>query len=434
MRLNTITSESTPVRLNLGCGDKILDGYVNVDAGPSRSGRQPDMLCDPRRLEPFADASADEILAIHAVVHYWRWEVVDILKEWVRVLKPGGRMVLECPNLASACQSLLQDPAHRARPDKNGQTSMWVFYGDPAWRDPEMMNRWGYTPESLGEAMRAAGLVNIRQEPAQFKLREPRDMRLVAEKPLQPVLAATAPAAMSAPPAPAPAIPPAPGLPGAPKASQAIWDDYLIWYYHTYVWKQTYYHGIRTLKLPSDMWNYQEIFFERGIDYVLETGTRHGGSALFFAHTLAARNAAGLVVSIDIDAKDRQVASHERIRFLIGDSAGAEMVEQVRRLIPQERGPLFLILDSDHSEAHVRRELETWVPFLNPGDYLVVEDTNVNGHPVRPDHGPGPWEAIHAYLAAHPGVLVHDQRRERKFGATSAPSGYYYKAPAVPSP
>lgn len=180
----------TPVRLNLGCGDKILDGYINVDVAPSRAGKKPDVLCDLHRLEPFANGDADEILAVHVVEHFWRWEVVDILKEWTRVLKPGGRMILECPNLISACQAFLADSSQRSRPDKNGQTTMWVFYGDPGWKDPLMVHRWGYTPESLGDVMREAGLVDIRQEPAQFKLREPRDMRVVGVKPNRPTGAA----------------------------------------------------------------------------------------------------------------------------------------------------------------------------------------------------------------------------------------------------
>jgi hypothetical protein len=46
-----------------------------------------------------------------------------------------------------------------------------------------MVHRWGYTPQSLATLMAEAGLANIRQEPAQFKLREPRDMRIVGEKP-----------------------------------------------------------------------------------------------------------------------------------------------------------------------------------------------------------------------------------------------------------
>ncbi len=169
-------------KLNLGCGDKILAGYVNVDVAASRRGHKPDVLCDLHRLTPFDDDTIDEILSVHVVEHFWRWEVVDVLKEWLRVMKPGGMMILECPNLISACQELLRNPDVATGPGQEGQRSMWVFYGDPAWKDPLMNHRWGYSPASLGEVMHEAGLVNLRQEPAQFKLREPRDMRIVGEK------------------------------------------------------------------------------------------------------------------------------------------------------------------------------------------------------------------------------------------------------------
>jgi hypothetical protein len=172
-----------PLRLNLGCGDKLLPGYVNVDVAESRAGAKPDVLCDLHALPMFGDDSADEILSVHVVEHFWRWEVLDVLREWVRVLRPGGRMVLECPNLISACQAFLADPDGASGPGQEGQRTMWVFYGDPAWRDPLMVHRWGYTPRSLARLMGEAGLVNVRQEPAEFKLREPRDMRVVGEKP-----------------------------------------------------------------------------------------------------------------------------------------------------------------------------------------------------------------------------------------------------------
>lgn len=172
-----------PLRLNLGCGDKILQGYVNVDVVQSRAGKKPDVICDLHDLAPFADNSADEILSVHVVEHFWRWEIRDVLREWIRVLKPGGRMIVECPNLLSACQTFMRNPQEFSREDKKGQRTMWVFYGDPAWKDPLMIHRWGYTPQSLAELLQEAGLADIRQEPAQFKLREPRDMRIVATKP-----------------------------------------------------------------------------------------------------------------------------------------------------------------------------------------------------------------------------------------------------------
>jgi hypothetical protein len=92
-------------------------------------------------------------------------------------------MIVECPNLLTACEELLRDPARAAGPGPEGQRTMWVFYGDPGWRDPLMCHRWNYTPQSLRALLEEAGLVNVRQEPAQFKLREPRDMRIVGVKP-----------------------------------------------------------------------------------------------------------------------------------------------------------------------------------------------------------------------------------------------------------
>jgi len=219
----------------------------------------------------------------------------------------------------------------------------------------------------------------------------------------------------------------APKHPDNEFSQERLWDGFLTWFYDANIWKRMTWHGIRTLKLPLDMWNYQEIIYERKVDWVIEAGTRHGGSALFFAEALAARGAVGKVISIDIDASARQIESHPAIEFLIGDSGSPEMAAQLAAMMPENRGTLFLILDSDHSCAHVLRELETWVPFLRGGDYLVVEDSAINGHPVRPDFGPGPYEAVQKYLNAHPNTLNHDAKRERKFGSSLAPMGYFVK-------
>lgn len=170
------------IKLNLGCGDKILEGYVNVDIVNERGGLQPDVVCDIKNLKIFENESVDEIMAIHVVEHFWRWEITDVIKEWIRVLKPNGKLILECPNLLSACKELVKDPINYSKPDKNGQRSMWVFYGDPGWKDPLMMHKWGYTPHSLAQLLYDCGLREIRQEKAQFKLREPRDMRITGVK------------------------------------------------------------------------------------------------------------------------------------------------------------------------------------------------------------------------------------------------------------
>jgi hypothetical protein len=183
-RITVTGGARAPVRLNLGCGDKRLEGYVNIDTA-RRAGTQPDMICDIRRLKAFPTDHADEILAVHVVEHFDRWEVAGILEEWLRVLAPGGKLILECPDITYACSRYVQSRTGGTPLDD--PVTMWPLYGDPSWRDPLMMHRWGYDPSSLGELMRSAGLVNVRQEPAQFKKREPRDMRVVGEKPTKSV-------------------------------------------------------------------------------------------------------------------------------------------------------------------------------------------------------------------------------------------------------
>jgi cephalosporin hydroxylase len=204
--------------------------------------------------------------------------------------------------------------------------------------------------------------------------------------------------------------------------------DYFRWYYDTEVWKRQHYRGVRILKAPTDLWNYQEIFTEYRIQWVVETGTLHGGSALYFADLLHLAGAPGKVITIDVFHGALQVRAHPGIEFIRASSASESTAARVRALLPAERGPLFMILDSDHSKAHVLRELELLTPLLQRGDYLVVEDTCVNGHPVRPEFGPGPMEALEDFLAANPGLFVADRAREEKFGCTAAPSGYLIKS------
>jgi predicted SAM-dependent methyltransferase len=56
------------IKLNLGCGDKILPGYINVDVASERKGKKPDVISDIRKLT-FDDNYADEILSVHVIEH-----------------------------------------------------------------------------------------------------------------------------------------------------------------------------------------------------------------------------------------------------------------------------------------------------------------------------------------------------------------------------
>ena len=168
------------MKLNIGCGDKILDGYVNVDVVDERAGNKPDVNCDVRTLESFPEECADEILAVHLIEHFYNWEVQDLLEVWYNTLKPGGTLILETPSLQEACRLIALEPSLIVQ---NPQRTMWPLYGDPQHKDPLMCHKWLYTPQTLAYELNQAGFVSIEMKPAQFKLREPRDFRLVGYKP-----------------------------------------------------------------------------------------------------------------------------------------------------------------------------------------------------------------------------------------------------------
>jgi cephalosporin hydroxylase len=220
---------------------------------------------------------------------------------------------------------------------------------------------------------------------------------------------------------------PAPYLrPGVLDSQDQSPQAYHLWYYHNKIWESTSWQGVPTLKSVSDMWNYQEILVELRPRLVVEFGTANGGSALFFASVLDGLGADYHILTVDTYAAriDDRVKTHQHIETLAAsstDPATGQRIAELRRGYP---GPVFAILDSDHSAQHVRAELELITPLLTSGDYVVVEDSNLNGHPVMPDYGPGPYEAVSGFLRDHPDSYSIDRAREAKFGFTFAPNGF----------
>jgi cephalosporin hydroxylase len=176
--------------------------------------------------------------------------------------------------------------------------------------------------------------------------------------------------------------------------------------------------GVRILKCPLDLWMFQDILHRTEPDLIIETGTARGGSAYFMA-CMCDLLGKGRIVTVDV--RDVERPSHPRITYLHGSSVDPAILDQVRSTIePGER--VMVALDSDHSEEHVYAELQEYPQLVTKGNYLIVEDTNVNGHPVWPDHGPGPMEALQRFLAETDDFEV--DRSCEKFLLTLNPSGY----------
>ncbi len=104
-----------------------------------------------------------------------------------------------------------------------------------------------------------------------------------------------------------------------------------------------------------------------------------------------------LVIGVDIILTDNaKRLNHPRIRLVEGSSTAPEVIAKVKALLPAAEG--FVVLDSDHSEKHVYDEMKLYNEFVSVGSYMVVEDTNINGHPVVKWFGPGPMEAVDRFL------------------------------------
>ncbi len=167
------------------------------------------------------------------------------------------------------------------------------------------------------------------------------------------------------------------------------------------VWQNLWFHNVRIIKNPLDLWMMQQIIYEVQPDFIVETGTWQGGSALYWAHTL---HGMGLensrVLTVDIQNLTQGASQHflwkKYVQFFLGSSTDPAVVSRIAERVKGHK--TLVTLDSDHSMPHVLRELRMYSPLVSPGGYLVVEDTHLDGVPTQPDFGPGPMSALRRFL------------------------------------
>lgn len=203
-------------------------------------------------------------------------------------------------------------------------------------------------------------------------------------------------------------------------------EEYSKWYFNSLVWQDTTWMGVETYKSPCDMWNYQEILVDLQPSLIIEFGSAFGGSAMYWASVMRQIGKPFKVLSVDISHSLLRAEARRdpNVEFVESSSVEPEIAERIRELRSEYPGKVWAILDSDHSMAHVLAEMKLLRPLLTAGDYLVVEDSLLNGHPVAPEWGPGPYEAVEAYEKEFPNDYTHDTARENKFGWSFSPYGF----------
>lgn len=188
--------------------------------------------------------------------------------------------------------------------------------------------------------------------------------------------------------------------------------------------------GVPIIQTPEDIVAMQQVLWRIRPDVVVECGLAHGGGLLLYASILEMVGK-GRVVGVDVEIRKYNRLAIEghpisrRISLIEGSSVAGETVERVRGSI-RAGDAVMVVLDSNHSRAHVREELERYAPLVTPESYMIVFDTVMPLVADAPRAGKGwsednPLEAVRDFLASHPEFEVDPSHH--RLGVTHAHGG-----------
>ena len=199
-------------------------------------------------------------------------------------------------------------------------------------------------------------------------------------------------------------------------------------YSHNFTWM-----GRPVIQFPQVMIAMQEIIWDVKPDLIIETGIAHGGSLIMYASFLE-MSGHGHVLGIDIDIREhnrKEIEQHpmyKRITMFEGSSISDEVADRVI-CFAKDYENIMVVLDSNHTHAHVLKELYLYSPLVSKGGYLVVFDTIIedmpkDSFPDRPwDKGNNPKTAVWEFLKKNHRFIV-DKHMENKLLITVAPDGF----------
>lgn len=171
------------MKINIGAGKQTWHDFFCVDAEPHPKATRPldliyffefkgEKLVKPL---PLPDECATEVHNYHFIEHVYAWEAPAVIKEFHRLLKPGGKLVLECPDIIKCAWNLIRG--------EKDQMCMWGLYGDWGHKNPLMMHKHGYSPDSMTKLLTRSGFQSIKIcNPKTHGGRVKRDMRIEAIK------------------------------------------------------------------------------------------------------------------------------------------------------------------------------------------------------------------------------------------------------------
>jgi cephalosporin hydroxylase len=191
------------------------------------------------------------------------------------------------------------------------------------------------------------------------------------------------------------------------------WIDAAIRAKHLYTFTWL---GRPVIQFPDDLLRLQELVWRVQPDVIVETGIAHGGSLVFHA-SLCKLLGRGRVIGVDIEIRTHNrsaIEAHPLAPFITlveGSSTDPAIVRQVQEAIaPGET--VLLVLDSNHSEAHVLAELEAYAELVGIGSYIVAMDGHVMEAAASSPAAAANWAtnnpnaAVRAFAARHPEFVL----------------------------
>jgi cephalosporin hydroxylase len=166
------------------------------------------------------------------------------------------------------------------------------------------------------------------------------------------------------------------------------------------VYMNTRFLNVPIAKVPVDLWMMQQIIYDTKPEFLVETGTFKGGSAIYLAWLLQSMGLPGRVLTVDIVNSHRAAETNplwkNYVDFYLGSSTDPNVVKKIAERVKGHR--VLVTLDSDHSMLHVLRELTMYAPLVQRGGYLIAEDTHLDGVPTFEDLRTGPMAAVERFL------------------------------------
>jgi len=152
------------IKLNLGCGTNKLPGWVNID---SVAEFKPDLVHDLSDPLPYQDLSVDEVLAEDLLEHFDKYTRYFFSIEMTRVLKIGGKIIVQVPNFKRFMWRFLRMKFEDFVDNLFGETML----ASKVYTGHFGTHKWGYSPDTLKKYMETFGIAARRVEKREYNIR-----------------------------------------------------------------------------------------------------------------------------------------------------------------------------------------------------------------------------------------------------------------------